>query len=259
MNKVYGFTNEFVAAYPSLYNFDNADVLSVLGSGDQYFTAMLAGAKDVTVFDINKNTWYHFVLKFMAIRYLSYEEFCKFFIEDGLNNIEMYLKIRDYLPKDVKKFFDIMKFMKVKFSNIKRKTFMQVSFEKEDYVRMLPFLKEESYYKLQDILRRKELPKCVIQNFGYIALGDERKDYDLVLLSNIFYWMELSPKMFTVLLDKFDSSTFQACYVWLLSGSFYNDVKEFESLGYELSNIPAVKATGDSEGVNYVLTYKRRK
>ena len=66
MNKVYGFTNEFVAAYPEIYDFDNANVLSIIGSGDQYFTAMLAGAKSVTVFDLNVNAWHHFVLKFMV-------------------------------------------------------------------------------------------------------------------------------------------------------------------------------------------------
>ena len=30
MNKVYGFTNEFVAAYPEIYDFDNANVLTSL-------------------------------------------------------------------------------------------------------------------------------------------------------------------------------------------------------------------------------------
>ena len=34
MEKVYGFTNENIDAFPEFFNFDNASVLTVLGSGD---------------------------------------------------------------------------------------------------------------------------------------------------------------------------------------------------------------------------------
>ena len=50
MNRIYGFTNENVFSYQSLYNFSGADVLSVLGSGDQYFSSLLYGANCVEVF-----------------------------------------------------------------------------------------------------------------------------------------------------------------------------------------------------------------
>lgn len=204
MNKVYGFTNEFVAAYPEIYDFDNADVLSIIGSGDQYFTAMLAGAKSVTVFDLNVNAWHHFVLKFMAIRYLSYEEFWQFFITDGLDNLKLYLKIRDYLPSNVKDFFDLVKITKLKFSNIKVKSCFMDSFKQKDYLRMLPYLNEENYYKLQELLKKRKLPNFIIKDFYDISLGSERKDYDLLLLSNIYHWMDLSPIDFKFLLDKFE-------------------------------------------------------
>ncbi|MEG0960743.1 MAG: hypothetical protein RSE60_06630, partial [Erysipelotrichaceae bacterium] len=58
--KVYGFTNENVSSFKDLYDFDNADVLTVLGSGDQYFTSILNGAKNVDVYDINRCAWFHF-------------------------------------------------------------------------------------------------------------------------------------------------------------------------------------------------------
>ena len=38
MQKIYDFTNENVSAYKDLFDFSNARVLTVLGSGDQYFT-----------------------------------------------------------------------------------------------------------------------------------------------------------------------------------------------------------------------------
>ena len=255
MNKVYGFTNEFVAAYPEIYDFDNANVLSIIGSGDQYFTAMLAGAKSVTVFDLNVNAWHHFVLKFMAIRYLSYEEFWQFFITDGLDNLKLYLKIRDYLPSNVKDFFDLVKITKLKFSNIKVKSCFMDSFKQKDYLRVLPYLNEENYYKLQELLKKRKLPNFIIKDFSDISLGSERKDYDLLLLSNIYHWMDLSPIDFKFLLDKFEPCVIQALYAW----TRYQEIKEFERLGFEVNNVPAVKPTLYNEGFNYVLTYKRTK
>lgn len=248
MQKVYGFTNEFVATYPKLYNFENADVLSILGSGDQYFTAMLAGAKNVDVFDINKNAWYHFVLKFTAIKYLSYEEFFEMFITDGLDNMRLYLKIREYLPTDVKKFFDVLRLNGIQFS------FIKISTPIINYIRLLPYLEESSYYKLQNLLNNVSLPGCIIDDFSSIALSNNKKNYDIALLSNIYNWMNLSVESFKLLLDKFDNCTVQALYAW----SYTNELKEFINLGFKASLIPTVKETTVNK-INYVLTYKRTK
>lgn len=255
MNKVYGFTNEFVGAYPDVYDFDNADVLSVIGSGDQYFTAMLAGAKSVTLFDLNVNAWYHFVLKFMAIKHLSFEEFWQFFITDDLNNFALYLKIRGYLPKDVRAFFDLIRVTRLRFSSIKVRSCFSESITQDDYLRMLPYLTSENYYKLQEILKKSELPNCIIKEFSSIALGDERKNYDLMLLSNIYHWMDIRPPAFKFLLDQFEPCVIQALYIWTRCG----EITDFENLGFDLNTVPAVKPTLLNEGFNYVLTYKRTK
>ena len=58
MQSVYSFTNENVNSYGNLYNFDNARVLSVLGSGDQYFTSLLYGAKSIDLFDTFLDYYY---------------------------------------------------------------------------------------------------------------------------------------------------------------------------------------------------------
>lgn len=84
MEKVYSFTNENVSSYSDIYNMNGANMLTILGSGDQYFTAILNGAKNVELIDINIISWYYFVLKFTSIKYLSYEEFIKFFITEKL-------------------------------------------------------------------------------------------------------------------------------------------------------------------------------
>ena len=174
LEKEYIFNIKDIAVAHTIYDFDNADVLSIIGSGDQYFTAMLAGAKSVTVFDLNVNAWHHFVLKFMAIRYLSYEEFWQFFITDGLDNLKLYLKIRDYLPSNVKDFFDLVKITKLKFSNIKVKSCFMDSFKQKDYLRMLPYLNEENYYKLQELLKKRKLPNFIIKDFSDISFCSSR-------------------------------------------------------------------------------------
>jgi len=65
-DKAYAFTNENLKSYRQLYDFEGAKVLSVVGSGDQYFASILYGAKEVTLFDNNPNGWYHFLLKYAS-------------------------------------------------------------------------------------------------------------------------------------------------------------------------------------------------
>ena len=80
VEKIYTSSNECLENYQNIYNFDNSRVLSVVGSGDQYFTCLLNGAQEVELFDINKAAWDYFRLRFYATRILSYEEYLFFFV-----------------------------------------------------------------------------------------------------------------------------------------------------------------------------------
>ena len=144
MNKIYGFTNECVSAYPSIYNFDGSNVLSVLGSGDQYFTAILNGAKNVDVFDLNMVAWYHFLLKFNAIKYFTYEEFYKFFVTYNLNDLNDYLKLRNYLPDYAKEFFDNLYKQHKQLSSIKISNIFFDNYDMENYQRIIPYFNIDS-------------------------------------------------------------------------------------------------------------------
>lgn len=253
MSKVYGFTNEYLTSYPDIYNFENADVLSVIGSGDQYFTAVLAGAKNVTLFDINKAAWFYFVLKYISISHLTYEEFYEFFLKDNLNNIRLYKKIRDYLPNNVKRFFDILRVTKKQFSSILTEDTLTKDLSYQEFSKIVPYLNEDSYYILQDLLRKNTLPECIIDNFINIALNYNLKEYNIALLSNIFDWMNISVETYKTLLDKFDNCTIQALYLWGLCGK----ADKFMKLGFELNEIPAVNPNLKIDHHNYLLSYKR--
>jgi len=104
--KVYSFTNENLVEYKKIYNFNNAKVLSVIGSGDQYFSSLLYGARNVDLYDINRMTWDYFVLKYYAILTLTYEEFYNFFVISNLDNMDIYNKVRYYLPEQIKNNID---------------------------------------------------------------------------------------------------------------------------------------------------------
>ena len=80
-NQVYDFTNENVSCFKDLYHFKNSKVLSVVGSGDYYFSCILNGAKQIDLFDVNPTSYLYFILKFYSIRELTYEEFYDFLIK----------------------------------------------------------------------------------------------------------------------------------------------------------------------------------
>lgn len=104
-NKVYDFTNENVNCLNNLYHFDNSKVLSVIGSGDQYFTSILNGAKKADVFDLNTTSYLYLILKFYAIRELSYEEFYDLLINKNFENAFIYKKLEPFLPLEVLKYY----------------------------------------------------------------------------------------------------------------------------------------------------------
>ena len=103
--RIYSRSNENLKALFSNFEVKGKDVLSVLGSSDQVFTARYLGAKSVDSFDINKLALYYYYLRTWLIRYRNMEypsrNFCEGFdkriwdfIEEvrPLNEAEKYAK-----------------------------------------------------------------------------------------------------------------------------------------------------------------------
>ena len=72
-SKIYPRTNENLGCLFSNFDVKDKDVLTVLGSSDQVFTARYLGAKKVDSFDINKLTIYYYYLRIWLMKYLSME------------------------------------------------------------------------------------------------------------------------------------------------------------------------------------------
>jgi hypothetical protein len=241
----YLITNENLSAYNDIYHFTGKDILSVVGSGDQYFTCKLHGAKRVDLFDCDNTAWNLFVLKFMALKNLDYPEFFRFIIEEEMKNDEMYERLRIILPVDVRDFFDL---------------FYDYFYPCIDYYKgpkygdgsIVPYFNEANYYKLKDILNQEELPTFYHKNIVDLP-GEVKGPYDIMMASNIYRWLVNdykigNPREFKDLLDKFPVEVIQANYDWERDD-------DFVEAGYKETVIPSVDERFEH---NYVYTYTRK-
>lgn len=246
MEKVYGFTNENINVFPDFFNFDNARVLTILGSGDQYFEALLNGARDVEVFDINYLAWYHFLLKYTAIMVLSYEEFRQMFVIDNLDNLDIYNKIRPYLLDEVKYFFDKLITLGRKFSSIKIKNTIFDNTKTNN----VPYLSAETYYKLQGMLQNRSIP--TFYNCNLLNIQDyTKKAYDVALFSNVYHYLGINANNYRDFLNRINSPEIMALYTWILN---MQEKREFLANGFDVYQIPGVLHKDD-----YIVSLSRKK
>lgn len=253
MEKVYAFTNENIASYNELYNFSNAKVLSVLGSGDQYFMSILYGADEVELYDIEPLTWDYFILKFFAIKTLDYEEFYDYFVTKQLNDNNYFNRIIANMPTE------FVNMLYKKNNNLSSMvTYIDTAPIDYDNGTIIPYLKKEKYYKLQEKILNKDLPKFYNSDFKNLPEKLSDKSYDIILASNIFYWMYLDNEQdniteFKSILDKFNFSKLQALYCWWLNPDF--KVK-LEENGFEIDTVNSSRSLKLSD--DYVISLTKK-
>jgi hypothetical protein len=248
MQKIYDFTNENVSAYKDLFDFSNARVLTVLGSGDQYFTSLLNGAKNIEVFDYNIVTWYYFLLKFTAIKYLSYEDFYQMFITDNLDNLKIYNKLLPYLPEDCIWFFNKLYLLRRKFSSIVTNNTLFLASLNNNSIK-IPYLNKEKYYELQEILKHIDIP--VFYNCNLLDLKNLiSSDFDILILSNIYHYLDFSVSDYQEFLDEFNIPNILALYTWAMNSEEQN---EFYQNGFDITKIPGI-----TNRSNYIVSLNKR-
>ena len=241
-------TNENLSTYNDIYHFAGKDVLTVIGSGDQYFTCKLNGANRIDVFDYDKEAWHLFSLKFMALRNLSYPDFYKFVMEEKMKNTGIYERLRDFLPSDVQDFFDHDDGFFIPGTYI-------YGGPKYGDGSIIPYFAEDNYYKLQGILNQEELPTFYHESILDLP-GKVEGPYDIMLTSNIFGWLLNTfkihdPKAYKDLLDKIPAEVIQANYLWDKSGLCF----PFTDYGYHETVIPTVNSFYKE---NFVYTYTKK-
>jgi len=219
-NKVYDFTNENVSCLNDLYNFKDANVLSVVGSGDQFFASILYGAKNVDLFDVNPTAYLYFLLKFYSIRELTYKEFYELFLLKKFDNLVIYEKLEGVLPIEVLKYYKYLmlctkknqnEFFRIDGISLLSKKNQKYYFKNKKTV--IPYFNSNNYYKLQKKLKETSIPKF----FNCNILNEQHKfkeKYDIILMSNIYNINELEFLEYTKRLQEFNCPEIQAFYDW---------------------------------------------
>ena len=176
---IYNFATENLRGYFNSLEFNNQKVITVAGSIDHALCSCLYGAKDITLFDLNKLTSYYLELKKQLIISLSREDFLNFLIRKspGYLNTDIYTKIRDNLNS--KDYWDFI------FNNdTNKEIFYQCpSVNYKHITEYIPYIEKDNYVRLKKLLESFN-PKFIHCNV--VDLTNRTKElYDLILLSNL--------------------------------------------------------------------------
>lgn len=257
--RTYSFTNENLTSYENIYNFKNKKVLSVIGSGDQYFSSILFGSDDIVLFDKNIVSKYYFILKFFSIKVLSYEEFYDYFVVKKVRDKNYYKKVRSLLPLEARTYFDI--FYKTNMYGLLYP--LSISSHKINFTtsRVIPYMSKEKYNKLQGMLKNRKLPKIIISYLESMNFNDLGK-FDIMLFSNIYTYLDMDYngyKEFLGSLKKYitQDGVIQANYIWnwIRDNSYEFLCKEKD--GFYLSKVDSVRYNENEKYTDNVLTYRR--
>lgn len=192
--KIYPFTTENISGYINSFNIYNKSLLTVGSSGDQLLNAILLGANDLTLMDINPFSKYYYYLKMAAILELNINDYLLFFrfndypdvfkLNDDVFNKDIFNKIKDTLRSiDYLSylFWDDLLQMNLPI-DVRKNLFSNDEYRNHMLISCNPYLCNENTYM---ILRNKI--KKVNPNFvmGDIASIDLHKQFDNIWLSNI--------------------------------------------------------------------------
>ena len=193
--KIYPFTTENIGGYIGSFDLYNKSLLTVGSSSDQLLNAILLGAKDLTLMDINPFSTYYFYLKMACILELNMDEFLAFFRykdypnvfkdNDNVFNIDLFYKIKntirnvDYLSylfwDDLLQMYNPVKIRQRLFSNDEYRNTMLKSCN--------PYLcNNNTYMILRNKIKNINL-EFVQGNIDSITFD---RSFDNIWLSNIF-------------------------------------------------------------------------
>ena len=195
---IYKVTNEKINGYQDQFK-NKTKMLSVIGSSDQIFNAILEGVKYIEAFDISIFPKYFLYLKKASIKALTKEEFIDFYYNrdykrcylDEQKKCKKYFeRILKYLEGDSKIFWEnLLKYadwMKIYESDLfsEYAIFLEKTIEKNKY------LQGEYFDKLKSLI-----DDVIIKTYtGNIVdiVSCFKQENDLIYLSNIHNYLEIS-------------------------------------------------------------------
>ena len=187
-------TTENINGYYDLLWFYNKTVLTVVGSGDQIFEAVLRGAKDVDGFDISINSILLYYLKEAAIKTMSYEEYINFFFvehyafsKEGYNALRVRLnpKAREYWDKVFQNDNPLALIEKML---VGKPTFYgSIAAAGRRLSLLSSYLEKDKYELLQELIEDMNID---IELRDVSEVDSINKTYDYIILSNIYEYQD---------------------------------------------------------------------
>ena len=240
-SKAYLRTTENINGYYNKLNFRDKKVLTVIGSGDHIFEAILRGAKEVEGFDISENAILLYYLKEAAIKTMDFEEYMNFFyVQNKCFTKEGYNILRTRLNEITLPYWD--------------KVFASSTKEPLDYIKemlvskpafyMVPsvaslklsalssYLEEENYYELQSKI---DNAKVSIHLRDVKDVDKVEGPFDYIILSNIFEYQDTEE--FKKLIDKYKEHLNEDGLI--IAGYAYHDMDLSYYSEYDSFEIPS--------------------
>lgn len=180
-SEIYAWTNEVLSKYYKYEDLSDKKALCVTSSGDHTLHAILAGAKYVDSFDVNKLTNYYAKLKIAMIKTYDFKTFLQQF-NNGVylkNNIDL-AELSLYISDEVKEFWKIILNDPYYVNDQLYKTDGYYTSIEEN----CDYLNEKNFNEL------KEKLKHAIINYHDLNIRHYREDnelstYDAIFISNI--------------------------------------------------------------------------
>lgn len=168
--------------------------LIVTGSGDQALEAILYGAKEIHSFDINALAKHGSALKFAAIEALEYNEFCAFYTK--MFPTQLYKKVREFLKGNFLLFWDCI------FDYAYNFDVYHSLFNADVHGNLTKFgfsiyESKNAYSEIKDRLGKVAITYATCDLLDIRSKFMEENSYDFVYLSNIFYYINQTPEIFS--------------------------------------------------------------
>ncbi len=191
----YAFSNENLNSMFERMNIEGKKVLTVGSSGDQAINASYYGAEEVTIIDASVFAKPYIQLKLAAMKNLSFDEFNYYFKTDNVFDHRLYARFSHDLDDESKMFWDTL-FLETPcndtlFSNIIKES------EYTHHKKGSKFYgNEEDYNKAKEAISKTKFNFITAEFAEFTEVLKDKGKFDLILLSNIFDYIE-DNKVFT--------------------------------------------------------------
>ena len=257
-------TTENINGYYDKLNFQDKKILTVIGSSDHIFEAILRGAKEVDGFDVSSNAILFYYLKEAAIKTMSFEEYMNFFFVDHkFFSKEGYKILRSKLNENITSFWDYVFNLEenehLEFINkmlvSKPLFYMAPAVASMKLSEFSSYLTEENYYKLQSKINDVKI-SVHLRNVNEIEKVSD--SYDYIIFSNIFEYQDSTE--FKKVIDKYKEHLNQDGLI--IVGYAYHDMDLSEFSEYDKFDVPsryAITGSIDAPSDHIITTGNSRK